>query len=73
MFLSVFIWTQVLAGEAPGEFNRATAGTVVLQEWVVLLGYPKEVILSEAQSGATFTCSLAQIDKSDSLAQPIKK
>src|SRR5574341_45961 len=43
----------VLAGEAPGEFNHPAAGTVVLQEWTVLLGYPKEVIFSEAQSGAT--------------------
>ena len=43
----------VLAGEVPGEFKHPPTGTEVLQEWTVLLGYPKEVITSEAQSGAT--------------------
>lgn len=43
----------VLTGEASGEVNHTAAGTVVLQEWAVLLGYPKEVIIAEAQSSAT--------------------
>lgn len=43
----------VLSGEAPGEGNHTEAGTVVLQEWAVLLGYPKEPIIAEVQSSAT--------------------
>ena len=43
----------VLTGEASGEVNHMAAGTVVLQEWAVLLGYPKEPIIAEAQSSAT--------------------
>lgn len=43
----------VLTGEAPGEVNHTAAGTVVVQEWAVLLGYPKEAIIAEAQGIAT--------------------
>ena len=43
----------VLAGEAPGEVNHTAAGMVVLQEWAVLLGYPRELIIAEAKSSAT--------------------
>jgi uncharacterized SAM-binding protein YcdF (DUF218 family) len=43
----------VLAGEVPAEFNHPAAGTGVLQEWTVLLGYPKKVIYLEAHSGTT--------------------
>jgi uncharacterized SAM-binding protein YcdF (DUF218 family) len=43
----------VLTGEAPDEVNHTEAGTVVLQEWAVLMGYPKEPIIAEAQSSAT--------------------
>ena len=43
----------VLTGEAPSEVNHTAAGTMVLQEWAILLGYPKETIIANAQSGAT--------------------
>ena len=44
----------VLMGEAPGGVKHTTAGMVVLQEWAVLMGYPKEpIVIAEAQNVAT--------------------
>jgi len=43
----------VLTGGASGEVKHATAGTVVLREWAVLLGYPREALIIEAQTEAT--------------------
>jgi len=43
----------VLTGGASGEVSHAAAGTVALQEWAVLLGYPREVLIIEAQTEAT--------------------
>lgn len=43
----------VLTGGASGEFPRTAEWTVVLREWAVLLGYPKESITAEAQTVAT--------------------
>jgi uncharacterized SAM-binding protein YcdF (DUF218 family) len=43
----------VLTGGASGEVNHAPAGTVALQEWAVLLGYPREALIIEAQTEAT--------------------
>ena len=43
----------VLTGDTPGEVNHTAAGMVVLQEWAVLLGYPKETIIADAQIAAT--------------------
>lgn len=43
----------VLTGDALGEVNYTAAGTAVLQEWAVLLGYPKDAMIVEAQGVAT--------------------
>jgi uncharacterized SAM-binding protein YcdF (DUF218 family) len=43
----------VLAMEASDEFANTAVEREVLQEWVVLLGYPKEAIIAVAQSVAT--------------------
>ena len=43
----------VLTGKASGEVSHAAAGTVALQEWAVLLGYPREGLIIEAQTEAT--------------------
>jgi uncharacterized SAM-binding protein YcdF (DUF218 family) len=43
----------VLTGGAFGEVNHDAAGTAALQEWAVLLGYPREALLIEAQTEAT--------------------
>jgi uncharacterized SAM-binding protein YcdF (DUF218 family) len=43
----------VLAMEAPDEFANTAAEMEVLQEWAVLLGYPKGAIIAVAQSVAT--------------------
>ena len=43
----------VLAVEEPDESNHTAAGTVVLQEWAVLLGYPEGAIIAEPHGVAT--------------------
>lgn len=43
----------VLTGGAFGEVNHASARIAALQEWAVLLGYPREALIIEAQTEAT--------------------
>lgn len=43
----------VLAGGVSAEVNHTAARTVALQEWAVLLGYPKDTIIADAKSSAT--------------------
>ena len=43
----------MLTGGASAEVKHATAGTVALQEWAVLLGYPREALSIETQTEAT--------------------
>lgn len=43
----------VLTGGAIGEITYAGAQTAALQEWAVVLGYPREALIIEAQTEAT--------------------
>lgn len=43
----------VLTGETAGVFDHTVAGTGVLQEWAVLLGYPAEAIITDDRGVAT--------------------
>jgi uncharacterized SAM-binding protein YcdF (DUF218 family) len=43
----------VLTGGASSEINHTEAGTGVLQEWAVLLGYPKDAMIGVTQGVAT--------------------
>jgi uncharacterized SAM-binding protein YcdF (DUF218 family) len=45
--------TIVLAEGTPGVFPRHVTGTGVLREWAVLLGYPREAIITDDQAVAT--------------------